>query len=191
MNIAMVIGHDVIFERGKKCFRAGETVGVSRSGSRWSAISIGTEIYKTVVSFSDGEAREFSCSCPYAYGGSCRCKHEASLMLSINEIAPGVFEDDDEKLIKALQTMSLAEIEDALQLAIDLQSLRCTAVLLNHRGDREFSIDEFTLDDLPEELGLDGSRAAQGDNSPLKLLFGNDSRAEEEFMCICRGEQVK
>ena len=61
-----------------------------------------------------------------------------------------------------------------LQLAIDANSTRCTALLLNHKAEEgapEFSLDEFTLDDLPAYALAGRREEVQGDNGAMKLLF--------------------
>ena len=45
-----------------------------------------------------------------------------------------VLKDDDPALSKRLEALSSDEAETQLQLAIDVNSTRCTALLLNHRA---------------------------------------------------------
>lgn len=177
LNPMNIIGNVRIYDRGELCYQEGGITGLNLdSAGFWNALAIGTEIYRVGIRFSGGDAAEVKCSCPYASGhdNPQRCKHAAALLRAIDDAAPGVMEDNDEQLVKALPNMSETDMENALSLAIEGKSPRCTAVLLNRTRNTGFSPDEFSLDDLPEDTGREVRQERQGDNSLVKLLFGGN-----------------
>ena len=175
-----------LLSRGRSCFDEGGIVGLNRSfDGVWNAIAVGSELYRVNAQISNGKIADLSCSCPYAtkYGIKQTCKHEAALFYAMETLAPGVLQDDDSVLSNTVNGMSADATENALQLAIDTRSTRCAAILLNHKndvGNEQFSPDEFTLDDLPADA-VGHYADVQGDNDPLRLLFGNDQAAMDLF----------
>lgn len=162
----------VIIGRGKKCFGDGAVVGLHRSRSAWEAMVVGTELYHAGIGVSRGCVESLACNCPYARKGDC-CKHMAALFFALEKLGKDVMNDEDEALSMRLDALSSDEIEDLLQLAIDMNSTRCTALLLNRKardGIPRFALEEFTLDDLPEDALTGRTPETQGDNPTMKLL---------------------
>ena len=163
-----------ILGRGKTCFKDGAVVGLHRGAQAWEALVVGTKLYRVSVGIDRGNVTSLHCNCPYAKEGK-RCKHMAALFYTLENQAKDVLEDDDTALSGRVDTFSSDGTEFLLQLAIDVNSTRCTALLLNHKaaGDTpEFSLDEFTLDDLPEDALSGKMQDVQGDNGAMKLLLG-------------------
>ncbi len=169
----------MIIGRGKKLASEG-AVGLHRASPGWEAMVVGTELYTVRVQLAGGQVTRLACNCPYAEHGK-NCKHMAAVFLVLEKRAPEILTDDDAALAGRLGTLSSADEEDALQLAIDLNSTRCTALLLNHRageGAPRYAPEEFTLDDLPQDALRGEARDLQGDNDPMQLLFpGSGHRA--------------
>ena len=165
--------NDTILGRGRLLAKNGAVVGLHRSPPDWRAMVVGTELYSVSVRIEKGQAVGTACSCPYAAHGE-NCKHMAAVFYILGKRFPDIVTDDDAALTARLNTLSPDETEDALQFAIECGSTRCVVILLNRRsadGQLKFSPDEFTLDDIPEDM-LPGAKAdAQGDNDPMKLLF--------------------
>ena len=162
-----------ILGRGKSCFRDGAVVGLHRETLEWRALVVGTKLYRVGVGIERGQVTALRCNCPYAKEGH-RCKHMAALFYALEAQGADVMKDDDGQLSRRLDRLSSDEAETLLQLAIDVNSTRCTALLLNHRAVDDapaFSLDEFTLDDLPADALAGRARDRQGDNGPMKLLF--------------------
>ncbi len=166
-----------IIGRGKKIAEEGSVVGLHRAPEGWRALVVGTELYRTTVQIERAQMTAGWCNCPYAEkSGS--CKHMAALCFLLEQYCPVVQRDDDKALEQLLDEWSTDEVDDALQFAIDCGSPRCTAVLLNRKnaaGQPQYIPDEFSLDDLPEDLpGRTPDR--QGDNDPMKLLFSESAQ---------------
>ncbi len=162
-----------IYERGRDCEKDGAVVGLHRAGTVWEAMVVGTELYRVQAQISRGEVISLICNCPHANKGN-RCKHMAAAFWALENRAGDCVNDDDAKLSKRVQTLPTDEAEFCLQLAIDCNSTRCTALLLNLKSEgdaQKFSPDEFTLDDLPDDALSGETPDRQGDNAPLKLLF--------------------
>ena len=162
-----------ILGRGKTCFKDGAVVGLHRELTAWQALVVGTKLYRVNVGMERGRVTSLRCNCPYAKEGK-RCKHMAALFYALEARGQEVLNDDDSALSGKLDALSSDEAETLLQLAIDVNSTRCTALLLNHKaaGDApEFSLDEFTLDDLPANALGGSTQDTQGDNGAMKLLF--------------------
>ena len=162
-----------ILGRGKSCFRDGAVVGLRRGALEWQALVVGTKLYRVGAGMERGQVTSLRCNCPYAKEGK-RCKHMAALFYALEARGQAVLNDDDSALSRKLDALSSDEAETLLQLAIDANSTRCTALLLNHKaaGDApEFSLDEFTLDDLPADALAGRTQDKQGDNDAMKLLF--------------------
>lgn len=162
-----------ILGRGKSCFKDGAVVGLHRGLTVWVALVVDTKLYRVGVGIERGNVTSLRCNCPYAKEGH-RCKHMAALFYALEAKGQEVLKDDDPALSERLEALSSDEAETLLQLAIDVNSTRCTALLLNHRaaGDApEFSLDEFTLDDLPADALAGRMQDKQGDNGAMKLLF--------------------
>ena len=168
-----------ILGRGKSCFRDGAVVGVHRETLEWQALVVGTKLYRVGVGMERGIVTSMRCNCPYAKEGQ-RCKHMAALFYALEVQGQDVLIDNDSTLSGRLETLSSDEIETLLQLAIDVNSTRCTALLLNHRAAADapaFSLDEFTLDDLPADALAGKTQDKQGDNGAMKLLFPEQEKA--------------
>ena len=164
---------NTILSRGLNYALKGKVKGLTANGDRVMARVLGTKVYLVqITGIRSGELR-MSCSCPYAAHGE-NCKHMAAVFYMLGKRFPDIVTDDDAALTARLNTLSPDETEDALQFAIECGSTRCVVILLNRRsadGQLKFSPDEFTLDDIPEDM-LPGAKAdAQGDNDPMKLLF--------------------
>ena len=162
-----------ILGRGRNCFEDGEVVGLHRDAEAWRALAVGTMIYRVETKIDQGSVTALACNCPHAKKGN-RCKHMAALFCALAEMGDDALRDDDQALSARLDALTPAEADALLQLAIDANSTRCTAVLLNHKSDGDapaFSPDEFTLDDLPPDALAAGEIDHQGDNDPMKLLF--------------------
>ena len=179
-----------IIGRGQQVVTDGSVVGLCRAMRGWEATVVGTELYTAWVQIDRGRVTGLRCSCPYAQDGK-NCKHMAAVFLTLEKRYPAVLRDDDRALTQQLESLSTDEAESTLQFAIDVNSTRCTALLLNHRrpaGQPVFSLDEFTLDDLPEDALQPAARETQGDNDPMKLLFpeeetGRTAACEEAPEC--------
>lgn len=186
INWEETLASSTIMDRGRSCFLEGGIVGLKHTSENvWEAMAVGSDLYRVSARIADGLIRDLSCSCPYAtkYGMKQTCKHEVALFYALEAMAPGVFRDDDRLLSEKLDKMPADVTESALQLAISTRSTRCVAVLLNHRGNEDgvrFSPDEFSLDDLPAEA-IRHFADKQGDNGPLRLLFGKDRAAMDAF----------
>lgn len=162
-----------ILGRGKTCFKDGAVVGLHRGTPEWQALVVGTKLYRVGVGMERGNVTSLRCNCPYAREGK-KCKHIAALFYALEARGQDVLNDDDTTLSGRLEALSSDEAETLLQLAIDANSTRCTALLLNHKaaGDAPaFSLDEFTLDDLPADALAGRTLDIQGDNGAMKLLF--------------------
>ncbi|MBR6028179.1 MAG: SWIM zinc finger family protein [Clostridia bacterium] len=162
-----------ILGRGRRVADEGSVAWLRHSPAGWEAMVVGTELYSVRVRLMRGRAAGMECSCPYAGDGK-HCKHMAAVFFAMEEQWPEVLKDDDAALAPRLSFLSSDELEDALQLAIDANSTRCTALLLNHRSGEDqprYVIDEFSLDDLPEDALTGVREDVQGDNDPMKLLF--------------------
>ena len=162
-----------ILGRGKTCFKDGAVVGLHRGPLAWQALVVGTELYRVSAGIERGRVAALHCSCPHAQKGN-RCKHMAALFYQLEAQGREVLQDDDAALDRRLAQLSTDELEELLQLAIDAGSTRCTALLLNRKnagGTMEFSPEEFTLDDLPEDALAGRGEDVQGDNGAIKLLF--------------------
>ena len=165
-----------ILGRGKSCFKDGAVVGLHRGPMVWEALVVGTKLYRVGAGMERGKVTSLHCNCPYAKEGK-RCKHMAALFYALEARGLDVLNDDDSALSGRLETLSSDEAETLLQLAIDANSTRCTALLLNHKaaGDAPvFSLDVFTLDDLPADALAGTAQDKQGDNGAMKLLFPED-----------------
>ena len=168
-----------ILKRGGECFREGSVVGLHREKDVWKAFSVGTDIYRTRVGVSADGLHSASCNCPYAKENE-RCKHMAALLFALEEQGLGVMADDDAALSERAEDLSRETVEDLLQLAIAVNSPRCTAVLLNCKlaqGAPVYSPDEFTLDDLPKDLKTEEIPDVQGKNDPMSLLFPEQEKS--------------
>ena len=168
-----------ILGRGKTCFKDGAVVGLHRGTLEWQALVVGTKLYRVGVGMERGRVTSLRCNCPYAKDGQ-RCKHMAAVFCALEARGRDVLNDDDSALSKRLDMLSSDEVETLLQLAIDTNSTRCTALLLNHKaaGDAPaFSLDEFTLDDLPADALAGREQDKQGDNGAMKLLFPEQEKA--------------
>ena len=162
-----------ILGRGKTCFRDGAVVGLHRGTLEWQALVVGTKLYRVGAGMERGNVTSLRCNCPYAKEGK-RCKHMAALFYALEARGGDVLADDDSTLSGRLEALPSDEAETLLQLAIDTNSTRCTALLLNHKaaGDAPaFSLDEFTLDDLPADALSGKTEDVQGDNGAMRLLF--------------------
>lgn len=162
-----------ILGRGKSCFRDGAVVGLHRGPQAWQALAVGTKLYRVGAGIERGRVAALQCNCPYAKQGH-RCKHMAALFYALEARGQDVMNDDDAVLSGRVDALSSDETEELLQLAIDANSTRCTALLLNHKAAGnapEFSLDEFTLDDLPADALAGRAKDIQGDNGAMKLLF--------------------
>lgn len=162
-----------ILGRGKNCFKDGAVVGLHRGALEWQALVVGTKLYRVSAGIERGRVTSLRCNCPYAKQGK-RCKHMAALFYAMEAQGQAVLKDDDSALSDKLAVLSTDEAENLLQLAIDANSTRCTALLLNHKAEEgapEFSLDEFTLDDLPAYALAGRREEVQGDNGAMKLLF--------------------
>jgi SNF2 family DNA or RNA helicase len=89
--------------RGKEYYRAGKAKKLSwesdpekRGGDIYEATVRGSRNYHVVIKASAGVIREMSCTCPYAADGS-RCKHEAAVLLAIEDEYEKLHADPDEK----------------------------------------------------------------------------------------------
>ena len=163
----------IIEDRGRECAANGAVLDLHRAGTAWEAMVVGTELYRVRIELARGQVNAMSCSCPHANKGA-RCKHMAAVFAAFEKRARDVLRDDDAALSKRLLALSSDEIDECLQLAIDVNSTRCTAVLLNHKSDGDapqYLVDEFTLDDLPADALDRRLNDTQGDNDPMKLLF--------------------
>ena len=163
-----------ILERGRDCFKDGAVVGLCRGPQAWEALVVGTKLYRIGAGITAGRVVALRCNCPYYAKQESPCKHMAALFFALADRAGDVLQDDDAALSERLEALSSDDVEDMLQLAIDVNSTRCTALLLNRKGGGDapaFSPDEFTLDDLPGDALSGRPRDAQGDNGPMKLLF--------------------
>ena len=168
-----------ILGRGRNCFQDGALVGLFRGPEEWQALVVGTKLYRVGAGIHRGEVSSLRCNCPYAREDQ-RCKHMAALFYALENRGQDVMKDDDAALSARLDALSSDEARELLLLAIDANSTRCTALLLNRRRKDEeaaFSPDEFTLDDLPEDALAGGRQDKQGDNDPMKLLFPEKGRA--------------
>ena len=168
-----------ILGRGKSCFKDGAVVGLHRGTLEWQALVVGTKLYRVGVGMERGQVTSLRCNCPYAKEGK-RCKHMAALFYALEARGQEVLNDNDSALSRKLDALSSDEAETLLQLAIDVNSTRCTALLLNHKaaGDTPtFSLDEFTLDDLPSDALAGRTQDIQGDSGAMKLLFPEEEKA--------------
>lgn len=164
-----------ILDRGRNCETNGAVVGLHWDAGSWEAMVVGTQLYRVRVQLSRGQAEKLKCNCPHA-GKGLRCKHMAAVFYAFERRANDVLNDDDAALSARADGLSTDEASSCLQLAIDCGSTRCTALMLNRTiadGEERYSIDEFTLDDLPEDASGAGKADRQGDNGPMKLLFPN------------------
>ena len=160
-----------ILQRGRECAENSAVWGLGRGAAGWEAVVVGTELYPVEISIERGEITRAECGCPFAEKGM-RCKHMAAVLYCMEERWPEVMADRDDALSRKLPNFSSDEVDTALKLAIDVLSMRCTALLLNRsNGDDYFSPDEFTLDDLPAEYGQQEKPDRQGRNEPLRLLY--------------------
>ena len=169
-----------ILGRGKSCFKDGAVVGLHRGTLEWQALVVGTKLYRVGAGMERGRVTSLRCNCPYAKEGK-RCKHMAALFYALEAKGTDILNDDDSALSGRLDRLFADEVETLLQLAIDVNSTRCTALLLNHKaaGDAPaFSLDEFTLDDLPADALAGRTEDRQGDNGAMKLLFPEEEKAE-------------
>ena len=134
-----------ILGRGRNCFQDGAVVGLFRGPEEWQALVVGTKLYRVGAGIHRGEVSSLSCNCPYAREDQ-RCKHMAALFYALENRGQDVMEDDDAALSVRLDALSSDEARELLLLAIDANSTRCTALLLNRRRKDEeaaFSPDEF------------------------------------------------
>ena len=160
-----------ILHRGEDCFQNSAVWGLGRGAAGWEAVVVGTELYPVEIVIDRGEITRAECACPFAEKGK-RCKHMAAVLYSMEERWPEVLADRDDALSEKLPDYSSDETDTALKLAIDVLSMRCTALLLNRsNGEDRFSPDEFTLDDLPAEYGQQEEQERQGRNDPLRFLY--------------------
>jgi len=160
-----------ILQRGRDCLKKHAVWGLTRGPATWEAVVVGTEMYPVEISLNRDGVAAARCACPYARKGQ-RCKHMAAVLYCMEQLWPEVAEDRDEKLAGKIDGYSSDEVDLALKFAIDIGSMRCTALLLNRsKGEERYSPDDFTLDDLPEEYGRNDKQERQGDNEPLLFLF--------------------
>lgn len=132
-----------ILERGRDSFKNQAVWGLTRGAGGWEAVVIGTEMYPVEIALDGGTVSRTECACPYAEKGH-RCKHMAAVLYTLEARWPEVLEDRDEALAGKMEEWSSEEVELALKLAIDVRSMRCTALLLNRSdGNNHFSPDEF------------------------------------------------
>lgn len=92
-----------ILTRGREYYRAGKAKKLSwesdpehRGGDIYEATVRGSRNYHVVIKASAGEIREMSCTCPYAAAGM-PCKHEAAVLLAIEDEYEKLYVDSDEK----------------------------------------------------------------------------------------------
>ena len=73
----------VIIERGRKYYEDGNIIELNRpDAKRCNALVKGTEFYRVNVElFSSGEVSSMSCTCPYAR--TSYCKHEAAVLMAL------------------------------------------------------------------------------------------------------------
>ena len=168
-----------ILDRGKSCHSGGEVVGLhTEEGISYAAMLVGSELYRTSVTIRGGEIADLQCNCPFFRQPGIRCKHQAALLYAVEARAGAIMRDDEKSAARIAADCTAEEAEEFLRLAIDCKSLRCTAILLDRRagGESIYSPDTFTLDDLPEDpFGPRPGEAAQGDNDPLRMLFGAET----------------
>ena len=130
----------------------------------------GENIYQVAIDLE--HPRSSQCSCPYAADRQTVCKHMVAMLYCMEQLWPEITEDRDDKLTKKISDYSSDEVDLALKFAIDIHSMRCTALLLNRsKGEERYSPDEFTLDDLPEEYGQYEKQEKQGNNDALLFLY--------------------
>ena len=169
-----------ILQRGRDCLKKHAVWGLTRGPDSWEAIVVGTEMYPVEISLSGDGIAAARCACPYAQKGQ-RCKHMAAVLYCMEQLWPEVSEDRDDKLTGKICEYSSDEVDLALKYAIDLHSMRCTALLLNRsKGEERYSPDEFTLDDLPEEYGQYEKQEKQGNNDSLLFLYPDASPERRE-----------
>lgn len=138
----------IIIERGKNYFLEGKVQRYHFDGKTCSASVVGTETYKTCITFEKDEVKSMFCSCPYFEKDNKNCKHLYALLLTYGkEEQKESFEFQKITLEKDIQS----SIDDLLN---DIEELMDTVDDLYYEYKNNDEISEYfiLIFDLKDEI---------------------------------------